>query len=465
MLFYLLKRILFFIPIFFVISLIAFGLSQLVPGDPVLELMQGSESQVKTFVDVESRNRTYKNIARRIGADLPLFYCSITTAAVPDTLHRILRQDHRSTLKKLVAQYGNWQAIEKYYHHIQKAEEEMLSVADSIKQTNAFSNTRTALLELYIQHKQPAIVARLARITLKDASFDAASQDLSAAYQAILDTAAPTKNWVPTLHWYGLNNQYHRWIKRFLLGDFGISLRDQRPVFDKVMDALNSTLIIGLPAIILAYLLAVPIGVWSALKKGSKADSMITLLLFMLYSMPVFWIGTMLLIFFTTPAYGMDWFASIGLGSLPQDAPFWSRFWDTASHAVLPVFCLTYPSLAFIARQMKGSMEDVLQQQYILTAQAKGLPTRSVVWRHAFRNALFPLITILGSVVPSLIAGSVIIEAVFNIQGMGKLLLDSIQTQDWPVVYAILMFGAILTMLGILLADLLYALFDPRISY
>lgn len=465
MLLYVFKRIILFVPIFFVVSLIAFGLSKIAPGDPVLELMQGTESQQNSFTDIQSRNRIYKNVATRIGVDLPPFYCSITTAATPDTLYRIVRKDQRATLKKLVSQYGNWVAIQQYYQMIQKAEEVMLSAPDSIKRTDSFSKTRTALAELYLQDRHPAITARLAKMQLNHKLFNTVLEELSAAYQSVLDTATPRQNLIPAIHWFGFQNQYHQWIKGFLVGDFGISLRDQRPVFDKILDALRPTLIISIPAILFAYLLAVPLGVWSALKKDTKAEYVMTVLLFMLYSLPVFWIGTMLLVFLTTPTYGFDWFASMGLGSLSKDAPFWSRFWDTASHAVLPVFCLTYPSLAFIARQMKGSMEEVMQQQYILTAQAKGLSTQKVVWRHGFRNALFPLITIFGSVIPSLITGSVIIESVFNIQGMGKLLLDSIYAQDWPVVYAILLFGAVLTMLGILLSDILYAWFDPRISY
>ncbi|MEM9848821.1 MAG: ABC transporter permease, partial [Bacteroidota bacterium] len=170
------------------------------------------------------------------------------------------------------------------------------------------------------------------------------------------------------------------------------------------------------------------------------------------------------IVFFTTPQYGMDIFPSIGLGSSSmEDDPFWTVFFERAGHLILPIFCVTYAALAFITRQMRAAMITVLSQDYIRTARAKGLNERKVIWKHAFRNALFPLITLLGSLFPSLIAGSVILEIIFNISGMGSLIFDAIFAQDWPVVYSVLMIGTMLTMLGILLADLLYAWVDPRI--
>jgi peptide/nickel transport system permease protein len=459
---YFLKRILIFIPIFFTISLISFGLSHLAPGDPVSDLAETRSAQITSFIDLDSRDRIYKSIATELNLDKPLFYFAITTQAHPDTLYRILRKDHRINLKKLIAQHGNWVATSNYYKTIKATERTMLALADSLKQSEAFISARTELLSLYLVYKSQQIQPKLA-IIQQAKGVDA--QALVTAYETMISQATPQKNWLPKIHWHGLNNQYHQWISRFLVGDFGISLRDYRPVADKIKDGLRWTLLLSISAVVLAYLIAVPLGVWTAVNNGTKLERFITVSLFGLYSLPTFWIATVLLIFFTTPIYGMNWFASIGLGNLPSDAPFWARFWERASHLILPVFCMTYPSLAFIARQMRGSMQEVLQQPYIVTAKAKGLSMKKVIWKHAFRNALFPIITMLGAVIPSLIAGSVIIESVFEINGMGKLLLDAISMRDWTLVYAILMLGAILTMIGILIADLLYAIFDPRIRF
>ena len=158
----------------------------------------------------------------------------------------------------------------------------------------------------------------------------------------------------------------------------------------------------------------------------------------------------------------MNWFASVGLGDLSTSAPFWNRFWERLSHLILPIFCVTYGTVAFISRQVRGSMLDVIQKDFIRTAFAKGIPRKRVVWHHAFRNALFPLITLIALVFPAALGGSVVVEVIFNIPGMGRLLFDSILSRDWPVVFMVLMIVTLLTVLGNLVADVLYNLADPR---
>jgi peptide/nickel transport system permease protein len=224
-------------------------------------------------------------------------------------------------------------------------------------------------------------------------------------------------------------------------------------------------LVTNISAIFLAFAIAIPLGIWSAVKRGGRFDKTTSLVLFMLYSLPGFWIGTMLLIFFTTKEYGMEFFAGAWLGHMPPDASFFEKIRTMYPHLVLPIFCLTYPAIAFIARQARGSMAGVLTQEYIKTARAKGLSESKVIWKHGFRNALFPLITLIALVLPTAIAGSVVIEMIYNIPGLGWTMLQSIMEQDWPVVFAIMMLGAILTVVGILLSDILYALADPRVKF
>jgi peptide/nickel transport system permease protein len=265
--------------------------------------------------------------------------------------------------------------------------------------------------------------------------------------------------------WYGTKNQYHRWISGFLKGDFGISYLDNRPVASKIWDALRWTLTINLISLLVSYILAIFLGVWSAVRKGTKADQIVTTALFVLYSLPSFWIGTMLIVFFTSPEYGMNLFPPGQVTSLPIDAPFWQRFVDIGYHLTLPIICISYGSLAFISRQMRGGMLSILQQDYIRTARAKGLSEKQVIWRHAFRNSLFPIITLFASIFPATIAGSIVIEVIYSIPGMGMLSLGAINARDWPVVFTVLLLAAILTMLGNLVADLLYAFVDPRVSF
>lgn len=468
MLQYLLKRTLIFIPALLVISLLAFGLSKAAPGDPVELKLRGFGPDQQNLANAE---RIYRETAGFLGLDKPVFYLGLSSVAYPDTLYSILRRDHRENLSRLVAQYGNWEPVSGYYHQLLEMNGLMYRLSQR-EGSNAFRTIRSSMQQLFITHSDIRINSLLDEaeaLVQQDSSLAASLQgpvrELRAAYQAIKEQRRPELLYIPDIKWYGLDNQYHNWITGFLRLDFGASYYDSRPVADKMKDALFWTILINGIAILLAYLLSIPLGVFSAIWKDSLFDRSSTIILFVLYSLPSFWIGTMLLVFFTTPEYGMDWFPSIGLGNLPAEAPFWSRFWETASHLGLPVFCLAYGALAFISRQMRGGMLNVIRQDYIRTAWAKGLSSRDVIWKHAFRNSLFPIITLFANIFPAVFAGSVAIEVIFNIPGMGKLTIDAIMQRDWPVVYTVLMLSAILTMAGILIADVLYAWADPRVSY
>jgi peptide/nickel transport system permease protein len=186
----------------------------------------------------------------------------------------------------------------------------------------------------------------------------------------------------------------------------------------------------------------------------------------MLYSLPTFWVGTMAIVFLCGGDY-LSIFPPGGVQSTEHspDWTFFKRLWDWTYHLVLPVLVYTYGSLAFLSRQMRSALLEVLGQDYIRTARAKGLSERLVIWKHAFRNSLIPIITLLASVFPSMISGSVILESIFSIPGMGFLSYGAMIARDYPVIIAVFTIGAILTLVGILVADILYAVVDPRISY
>jgi peptide/nickel transport system permease protein len=173
----------------------------------------------------------------------------------------------------------------------------------------------------------------------------------------------------------------------------------------------------------------------------------------------------MLIIFFTTPQYGMNFFPNFGVGDVTSDMSWWDIFVERAIHMILPVFCLTYGSLAYLSRQMRGGILSVFRQDYIRTARAKGVPEGKVVWKHAFRNSLIPIITIFASLFPAAISGSFIIENIYSIPGMGQMALSALVSRDYPVVFTVMMFSAFLTLVGTLMSDILYAFVDPRISF
>jgi peptide/nickel transport system permease protein len=265
---------------------------------------------------------------------------------------------------------------------------------------------------------------------------------------------------------YGLDKplpvQYWDWLKRVATLDFGRSFSpDGRPVWDKIKERIGITLGINFLSLLIILALAVPLGVLAAYKAHSWFDKSTTLLVFFGFAMPNFWLALLLILFF---GVYLDWLPISGLTSLNfSQFGFWAKLQDLGAHLALPVLGSAFMGLAGISRYMRGSMLEVIRQDYITTARAKGLPERTVIFKHALRNALLPLITILGLSVPGLIGGSVIFETIFAIPGMGQLFWNAVMARDYPLVMGELVIGAVLTLAGNLLADVSYALADPRI--
>ncbi len=259
--------------------------------------------------------------------------------------------------------------------------------------------------------------------------------------------------------------RYPVWLGKLVRLDFGRSFRDWRPVRRIILERLPITLQINLISIFLAYLVAIPIGVHSAVRSGSTAERATTVALFILYSLPSFWVAYILIYFLAGGNY-LDIFPVGGM-SAPGATHFTTWHWlvDRLWHIALPVLCLTYGSFAGLSRYMRSGMMEVLRQDYIRTARAKGLSERVIIFKHAMRNSIIPIITILAGLLPGLIGGSVIIETIFNIPGMGRLGFNAVLARDYPVIMAVATVSAVLTLLGILLSDILYAVVDPRIKY
>ena len=259
-----------------------------------------------------------------------------------------------------------------------------------------------------------------------------------------------------------LHEQYFTWLGKLARLDLGRSFSsDNRPVLDKIKERLPITLSLNLVALIIEFGLAIPIGVVAALKRNSRFDKGTTVFVYLGIAMPNFWLALLLIYLF---GVSLNWLPISGLHTLGYESYSWfGRVWDLAKHLMLPVFVASFGSLAGVSRYMRSGMLGVIGQDYIVTARAKGLSERVVIWKHALRNALLPLVTLLGFSVPGLIGGSVIIETIFSIPGMGQLFYQGVMSRDYPVVMGILVIGAFLTLLGNLLADIGYALADPRV--
>lgn len=380
--YYLLKRILIFIPTFLAVTMIAFFMKQLAPGDSIDMAVRGGYLSDYN-VDESQYRHDYLLKAKELQLDEPVFYISVLSSAHPSDYQKIIFPADRAAADEIIAQAGSW------------------------------------------------------------------------------------KFFIPSIRCNGVNNQYHHWFTRLLGLDFGKSYITSESVSDRIQSALRWTLTINSIAIFLAFGISIWLGVWLATTKRSWSRNMGSIGLYVLYSIPSFWTATMLVVFFTTPEYGVwtDLFPTNGLGRLPAEAPFWNRFWETSGHLILPIFCITYGAVAFITMQMRKAMESEMNQQYIQAARARGFSERHIIWREAFPNALFPMITLFAMIIPILFTGSVVIEVIFGIPGMGLLTLDAINSDDWPIVYGVLVVVALVTMIGSLIGDVLYAWFNPKVSF
>jgi peptide/nickel transport system permease protein len=265
---------------------------------------------------------------------------------------------------------------------------------------------------------------------------------------------------------YGLDRplhvQYGQWLARIVRLDFGRSFApDGRPVIEKIAERLPVTLTLNVVELAIIVLLAVPIGVASATRQYSPFDRITTMFVFVGFATPDFWLALLLMILFSVE---LGWLPISGLRHVNWEyLSFWHRQWDALSHLILPVAVATFGGLAGLSRYMRQSMLEVVRQDYIQSARAKGLSERVVMRKHALRNALLPIVTVLALSLPGLIGGSVIVESIFAIPGMGQLMVQAVFQRDYPVIMGNLVIVATLTLVANLAADVMYGLADPRI--
>jgi peptide/nickel transport system permease protein len=264
---------------------------------------------------------------------------------------------------------------------------------------------------------------------------------------------------------YGLDKplhiQYLNWLKMIMRLDFGRSFIDDRPVLNKIAERLPVTLTINVLSLVLIFCVALPIGVKSAVAENSFFDKSATVFVFIGFAVPGFWLALLCMDIF---GIKLGILPISGLYSLDFEYMRWyEKIADLSRHLILPVFVSAFGGLAGLSRYVRSNMLEVLHREYIRTARAKGLAEKDVVYKHALKNALLPVVTILGLAVPGLIGGSVIFESVFSIPGMGRLFYEAVMARDYPLIMAELVIGAVLTLLGNLLADVTYSYVDPRI--
>ena len=247
--------------------------------------------------------------------------------------------------------------------------------------------------------------------------------------------------------------------------NFGVSHVDKRPVLKKVLSKLKYSITLSFSSVLIIYAISLPLGIWSSIRQNTMADRVVTTVLFMMYSLPSFFVAVFLLNLLTrgTP---LQVFPTSGFESLDTSQMTLLEYLkDVGWHITLPIFCGSYAALAALSRYARSGLLDVIRSDYVRTARAKGLPESVVILKHAARNGMIPILTLLASLLPTLIGGSVIIEVVFGIPGMGSFLFESINLRDYNAVMAVLLISSALTLVGMLISDLSYALVDPRITF
>lgn len=462
---YLIRRILLAFPTLIIISWVVFGLSKCAPIDPVTTIYG---HDITSGLDPAGQAVNYRLKASKLGLDKPAFYFTLTTTAYPDTLYRVYPLARRNRMAKLTGQTGSWPLVDAYDRQLGMLLHQTDRVPDSLpaKTQLHFVLSNLELVDRLELLDSALYQARRNISTLPDSAGFLSSLDALEKNAAALQEAAKTRNVsLPAFYWHGSDNQYHRWLKGFFTGDFGTSLMSKRPVSTEIHARLMPTLALNGLAILLAYGIAVPLGIRMARYKNRRFDRQGKRLLLVLYSLPVFWLGSLLILMFATPDAGFFLIKGVSIDAWVPGQSFLYWLGKHAGKLVLPVLTLLVHILAILTLQMRGSMLEVLDQEYIKTARAKGLSESAVYRKHALKNALFPLITIFGSVFPVVFAGSLVIEYLFNYPGMGTKTQAAFADQDFPVLYAILMITAVLTILGSLVADMLYAWVDPRVRF
>ena len=494
---YIVKRILIFIPMLVAISLLAFIININAPGDPVEKLSNTADKEGAANDQSNATKKVKQELRKKLGLDLPVFYLSFGSLSDCDTLYKVEDKAHAAALSELSHHYGNWDNVSTYFHQL-----------NTVLLAHSELNMDAIFEELKNEEGKPAYSKNEINDVITQSSFDVsammetANQDVLDAkwnslnqlyesypffskikpefkkaqeyYQLMLDNAESWKTYIPTIIWYGIGNQYHFWLfgngkdrHGVIRGDFGFSYIDSQPISEKIWSRVWISFTFTIISVLLAYLISIPLGIFSAYKKDSSFDRVSSVIVFILYSMPSFFIGVLLLYTFANPDV-LRWFPVSGIQDATLFDPEWNN-WEKLKHRapyfILPLVTYIYSSFAFLSRIMRVSVIDVFGQDYIRTARAKGLGESKVVMKHALRNSLLPIITVFANIFPLAVGGSIIIETIFTIPGLGFEIYSSILNSDYPMIIAVFTIIGFLTMIGYLISDILYAVVDPRISY
>lgn len=452
---YLLWRAILLLPTLFIVASLTFFLSKSTSIDPIERLHQSETlASINGNNDLDKIRHNYTEAARSYKQDKAPYYFSLISRAKPDTLHLVFPLDRRKSMLRLLEMQGDWAVIQDWHTAVFRFNQACLAL-------EAEDKGRTASIqlshELLYMDDANLIRARMNRA-------EDVPTYLSVAMDRMADQKSTFWDFLPSLRWNGIDNQFHHWLFGFLSGDWGISLIDRQPVLEKIKAALPWSITISALSILFAFGITIILAIRRKNIIRGQEDSWSNILV-VVYAIPEYLIAMLLVLFFSTREYGMKLIPSIGIGNYSSNESYLSQLPSIFPHLIVPIGISTVLLTAYLYRQLSSSISAELPKAYIQTAIGKGLSAKKIIRRHAFRNALSPLVTLLAVLIPLLISGSLILEAIFDIPGTGRLTLDSIFAGDWNVVFPLVMLGAFLNILGYWLADLLNYMLDPKISF
>lgn len=451
-----------------VISLLAFWLSHLVPGDEILDYLSIEQGDYHPSLSPSVQREQYTMVAHKRGLDLPPFYFSIHRGHYPDDFFSIQPREDREAVEHWIAQSRDPDGALQLYRTLRAALDQSCAYGQQVPLAEHCCNqihlmlveSNTAALKSLIHGMEQTIE----QSQIQDVVWTTMVSNIKSAGGFIGHKSGfGLSAYVPAIKWNGVSNQYHQWIMGLISFKPLTSLIDGRNAWTKVLEALGWTLLINGLAFILAITLGCWIGAWSGKKEGRVSEKLLSLLLFAIFAIPSFWLATLMILLFSSGEW-LTLLPSGGLGSYQTASGFFEKWGIIASHLVLPVGCLAIGSLAYVSRQMKQSVRHEMNQGYVHSLKAMGVSEKTILRKHVIRNAMFPMVTLMGHALPALLSGSLIIEVIFSIPGMGRLMYTSLLARDWPVAFPILMLGAAVTVFTYALTDVIYKRLDPRIK-
>ena len=457
------KRLLIGIPTILAISSIVFILSKIMPGTSGAYLLE-DHLAMNSLVESEARDKIYGDYLKKTGQDKPLFYFKIASLAEPDTLYKIYPVYNQELVKRLCFAYGDWSLVREYYLALQnfKRTAENLLNSDAVQAPNFFNAEYYSAIEsediqsLLSQTQQ--LVAATENEALQTAFFK-----LHHSFTTMESNSNAFRKYIPAVFWHGGENQYHHWLANLLKGDMGVSLRNQRPVLSLIKEALGITLLMTITSVMAAWLISILLAVGINLLWGNTLRKPVLGFLYVLDTFPLFLLSFLVLIIFSSERLN-GLLPSFGLGNYSMIDNHFLRLLTLLNHLTLPVFCMTLVLLPYLTGQIDRAIKDVGNFEYIKTARAKGLSETRVLVKHILRNTSSTLITLFTENLPALLAGALVVEVIFAVPGMGRLLIGAVNARDYPVVLGIVILVAIVKILSNILADILYKVSDPRVK-